>query len=103
MRAFKERNKIGRFNPETAAEIESRLQAAETEGEEAAKNIKKGDRCLVKVPGSGGERRGTVRYVGKPQFAKGWWIGIQYDEPVGKNNGRCVRVRSLYLRLISHS
>ena len=28
------------------------------------------------------------RYVGQCQgLPKGFWIGIQYDEPVGKNNG----------------
>ena len=33
-------------------------------------------------------KRGVVQYVGKiPQIAPGWWIGVQYDEPGGKNDG----------------
>lgn len=30
----------------------------------------------------------VCRYVGKCEgLPKGFWVGIQYDEPVGKNNG----------------
>ena len=43
-----------------------------------------GDRCEVTVGG----KRGEVKYVGKiPQIAPGWFVGVQYDEPVGKNDG----------------
>jgi len=51
--------------------------------EEAGK-MKLGDRCEVTLGG----KRGEVKYVGKiPQIAPGFWIGVQYDEPVGKNDG----------------
>ena len=46
--------------------------------------MKVGDRCEVTLGG----KRGVVQYVGKiSQIAPGWWIGVQYDEPVGKNDG----------------
>ena len=49
-----------------------------------ARKIKAGDRVLVD-PGS---RRAEVRFVGKiPEIALGYWIGVQYDEAVGKNDG----------------
>lgn len=52
------------------------------QGDEA-RAISVGDRCEV----SGG-RRGEVAYVGKVEgLPKGWWIGIRYDEPVGKGDG----------------
>lgn len=32
-------------------------------------------------------REGTVRFIGKTQFAKGDWIGIELDDDTGKNDG----------------
>jgi len=33
------------------------------------------------------KKRGAVRFVGQTKFGKGIWIGIEYDEPFGKNDG----------------
>jgi len=52
-----------------------------------ASSMKVGDRCEVTAPGMG-RKRGEVKYVGKiPQIAPGWFVGVLYDEPVGKNDG----------------
>lgn len=45
-----------------------------------------GARCEVRVPQQP-VRRATVRYNGSLEGAKGLWIGVQYDEPLGKNDG----------------
>lgn len=45
-----------------------------------------GARCEVAVPQQA-VRRATVRYNGPLDGAKGLWIGVQYDEPRGKNDG----------------
>lgn len=48
--------------------------------------MKLGDRCEVNPGG----KRGEVKFLGKiPAIAPGWWVGVQYDEPVGKNDGTC--------------
>lgn len=68
------------FVPEPWKEVET----SEESYKELAERIKVGDRCEVTLGG----KRGEVRYVGKiPAIAAGWWVGVQYDEPVGKNDG----------------
>lgn len=44
-----------------------------------------GDRCEVEP----GAKRGIVKFVGKAEegIAPGFWVGVQYDEPLGKHNG----------------
>lgn len=50
-------------------------------------NIKVGDRCQVEP----GEKRGVVKYVGRAEsLGPGYWVGIQYDEPLGKHDGMYV-------------
>ncbi|KAJ1767050.1 hypothetical protein EV180_005589 [Coemansia sp. RSA 518] len=83
VRAFKRRHNMGRFADNASAmSIDN-----EDEFVEEAQNINVGQRCEVAWPGSELARRGCVRFVGKTQFRQGYWIGVEYDEPVGKNNG----------------
>ncbi|KAK1431365.1 hypothetical protein QVD17_07822 [Tagetes erecta] len=52
--------------------------------EEFCANIKVGDRCQVEP----GEKRGVVKFVGRAEaLGPGFWVGIQYDEPLGKHDG----------------
>ncbi|PWN53968.1 hypothetical protein IE53DRAFT_383493 [Violaceomyces palustris] len=80
--AYKKRHGIGRFDPkkDAASSVSSEPPLPE--------DIKVGARCEVDmVGGDGMKRRGTVRYVGSTMFAKGDWVGVEYDEPYGKNDG----------------
>lgn len=45
-----------------------------------------GSRCKVTVP-KAASKLGTVMYAGKVDGLSGYWIGVKYDEPLGKNNG----------------
>lgn len=52
--------------------------------EDLCANIKVGDRCEVEP----GEKRGVVKFVGRGEsIAPGFWVGVQYDEPLGKHDG----------------
>ncbi|KAJ4840835.1 hypothetical protein Tsubulata_045921 [Turnera subulata] len=52
--------------------------------EDLCANIKVGDRCEVEP----GEKRGVVKFVGRAEsLAPGFWVGVQYDEPLGKHDG----------------
>eukprot|EP00294_Goniomonas_avonlea_P004303 CAMPEP_0114554172 /NCGR_PEP_ID=MMETSP0114-20121206/8068_1 /TAXON_ID=31324 /ORGANISM="Goniomonas sp, Strain m" /LENGTH=274 /DNA_ID=CAMNT_0001739201 /DNA_START=37 /DNA_END=861 /DNA_ORIENTATION=+ len=52
--------------------------------EDLAEDIKVGQRCEVNPGG----RRGEVKFVGKvPELHPGFWVGVAFDEPQGKNDG----------------
>lgn len=36
---------------------------------------------------------GVLRYYGEPEFAPGWWCGVELDQPEGKNNGSLQGIR----------
>ena len=50
-----------------------------------------GDRVLV-----GGAKMGLLKYVGRTDFAKGIWAGIELDEAIGKNDGAVAGKRCTY-------
>jgi hypothetical protein len=80
--AYKQRQKLGRF-AEATAEASSSAAAPIPE-------IAIGARCEVESAEPGLHKRGAVRFVGTTAFAKGVWVGVEYDEPMGKNDGSCV-------------
>ncbi|KDP37819.1 hypothetical protein JCGZ_06721 [Jatropha curcas] len=58
--------------------------------EDLSANIKVGYRCEVEP----GEKRGVVKFVGRAEsLAPGFWVGVQYDEPLGKHDGMVKGVR----------
>jgi hypothetical protein len=95
VRDFKRRHKLGRFAPDADKNMPGPDEyAAEAE------LISVGQRCEVAPPGASDEgseaggmmmKRGVVKYVGQvAELKPGWWIGVEYDEPVGKHDGRWV-------------
>ncbi|KAJ1969634.1 hypothetical protein IWQ62_000502 [Dispira parvispora] len=83
VRAFKKHQKIGRFNEDQ----QQKAIIADRRFEQEAKAIPVDARCQVVLCDDGLNKIGTVRYVGKLDDKRGYWVGIEYDEPLGKNDG----------------
>ncbi|KAI9670151.1 MAG: hypothetical protein M1817_004488 [Caeruleum heppii] len=88
--AWKRSQKLGRFDPTAPERVEAARQSHEREAQR--RRIDVGRRC--RLGGHEAERRGTVRYVGDVEEIAasgagkgGWWVGVELDEPVGKNDG----------------
>ena len=65
-------------------DLKAKSQSLNDHQKEEADIIKVGDRCETCV----GAKRGEVKYVGKVDgLEKGYWVGIQLDEPIGDCNG----------------
>lgn len=72
-----------------ATGVEGDLPEIDVRDEEPGCTV--GDRVEV-TPGG---KRGLVKFVGKALqgLPEGWWVGVRYDEPVGKNDGMVKGVR----------
>ncbi|KAI9217800.1 CAP Gly-rich domain-containing protein [Blastocladiella britannica] len=100
VRDFKRRNKLGRFDDAQSIVSTESLAEAEHQLAAAVAAIPVGSRCQVEIDAAGGadadaaagsaamfKKRGEVKFVGLADFKSGVWVGVEYDEPVGKHNG----------------
>lgn len=87
---WKKQNQLGRFDPK----FDEQQRYIQEENKRLADGITVGSRCRVINIAS--ERRGVVRYVGKIQElddGESIWVGIEFDEPAGKNDGLIGSIR----------
>lgn len=83
--AWKKAQKLGRFDPNAPSIEQAKVDGFAKEVE--ARGIATGKRCRV---GGDDTRRGEVKYVGEVKEIPGGigaWVGVELDEPVGKNDG----------------
>ncbi|XP_073347459.1 tubulin-folding cofactor B [Pagrus major] len=85
-RSFMKKHRIGHFNEEEVAKKKAEQAAQREEQKAAADAISVGSRCKVQVSGQP-TKLGTVMYVGTVDFKPGHWVGVKYDEPLGKHAG----------------
>ncbi|EDW01875.1 tubulin-folding cofactor B [Drosophila grimshawi] len=86
VRNFLKQNRLGKYNEEEMQQMEAKRREHAEELLNRAELCTVGSRCEVTVPGNP-TRRGTVMYNGPLEGKNGIFIGVQYDEPLGKNNG----------------
>lgn len=88
VQSYLKNNKMGKYNEEEMADLAAEKIKQEEEEKKLIDDtgIVDGARCQVTVAGSS-KRRGTIKFVGNVHFQPGWWVGVQYDEPNGKNDG----------------
>ena len=75
---------MGKFHPE----YEKRQQELDDQFAVEAQAIAVGQRCQVRIDETTQAKRGVVCFVGKTDFKPGYWVGVEYDEPIGKHDGR---------------
>ncbi|KAK3705797.1 hypothetical protein LTR37_013104 [Vermiconidia calcicola] len=83
--AWKKAHNLGRFDPDAPSIEQQKINASYREVEE--RRIKVDARCRL-LPDSD-HRRGAVRFIGDVGEIPGVgaWIGVELDEPTGKNDG----------------
>uniref|UniRef100_A0A914WRK8 CAP-Gly domain-containing protein n=1 Tax=Plectus sambesii TaxID=2011161 RepID=A0A914WRK8_9BILA len=86
VRAWKQREGLGRFNASAQGANKEKEQQIIEESEKVAANLKIGQRCQTKLANQP-EKRGKIAFVGKTHFKPGVWVGVHYDEPLGRNDG----------------
>lgn len=90
-RRFKQQMRTKQPRWSMSAELRSRQPQFAQDYAQQPPPIRVGDRVQV-TPGA---NRGVVKFVGTDLAAlpRGWWVGVVYDEPVGKNDGEVKGVR----------
>lgn len=77
-----------RSNSRQASRSNSPVPSPQANGTDESLGFQIGDGVMV-----AGQKNGIVRFIGRTQFAAGVWLGIELDQPVGKNDGSVSGIR----------
>ncbi|OMH83065.1 Tubulin-folding cofactor B [Zancudomyces culisetae] len=93
--SFKKQNRLGRFSTDKDTQSNEDLHFTPgTPQYEHMLTLKLDHRCQVEFQKEGElARRGTIRFLGKTDFASGAWVGVEFDEPLGRNDGSVNGIR----------
>ena len=88
LRAYKRKMKEKDPNFTFFPENRPKVPTGPPPGPESVSHVEVGSRCEVHPGG----RRGIVKFVGefkdvRKEINKGYWVGVQLDEPLGKSDG----------------
>ena len=89
LKEFKIQNKLGKYSEQSndLNEAKQKMAQLKIDSEKSAiEAMKVGDRCKVNAPGAP-TRLGAVMYLGPIDNKTGYFVGVKYDEPLGKNDG----------------
>uniref|UniRef100_A0A8C5TKK5 Tubulin folding cofactor B n=1 Tax=Malurus cyaneus samueli TaxID=2593467 RepID=A0A8C5TKK5_9PASS len=86
VRSFLRQRSWGRWDQDREREREREREQRRAQEAAAAAALSVGARCEVRVPGQPC-RRATIAFVGETDFKPGFWVGVRYDEPLGKHDG----------------
>ncbi|XP_037808067.1 tubulin-folding cofactor B [Lucilia sericata] len=86
VRSFLKRNRMGKYNEEEQQREDAKRKEKEELEKQKAALCTVGSRCQVTVKGCP-TRRGTIMYNGPLEGKSAIFIGVKYDEPLGKNDG----------------
>lgn len=94
--AFAEKELAKRRGVEYVPKVSTKIEDPDFMKAEA-EAVQVGMRCSCEP----GDRRGEVMFVGKvEELPLGYWVGVKYDEPLGKNDGSVkVSARVILARL----
>ncbi|KAM6225830.1 tubulin-folding cofactor B [Porphyrio hochstetteri] len=86
LRSFLRQRGWGRYDEEGTRRRTEEQQQTRAQEAALAAALPLGTRCQVRVPGQPC-KLATIMYVGQTDFKPGYWVGVRYDEPLGKHDG----------------
>ncbi|XP_010565516.1 PREDICTED: tubulin-folding cofactor B [Haliaeetus leucocephalus] len=86
LRSFLRQRRWGRYDTEGTQRRADEQQQRWAQEAALAAALPLGARCQVRLPGQP-SKLATIMYVGQTDFKPGYWVGVRYDEPLGKHDG----------------